>query len=214
MLMRPTWPTEPINRRANEATKTDEADEPTRPTPMTPMRPMHQWFDEPDANNLMGLIWPNEAVAANVSDGADASVSAWADMADANKNNDGKFDFCGTKTSSSSITFWLSAFSRSPSRNIAKLFLKWRDILVSAVATINWLWSTLIWLKRLLRSTKQIGSMRPMRPMWSTRSLGPMRLLESMGPTNEANVDRCQWGECQRNRSWWMLLDDAVAITL
>jgi hypothetical protein len=70
----------------------------------------------------MRLIWPNEAVAANVSDGADASISAWAEMADANENNDG--NFCGTKTSSSSITFQLFAFSRSPSRNVAKFLLK------------------------------------------------------------------------------------------
>jgi protein tyrosine phosphatase (PTP) superfamily phosphohydrolase (DUF442 family) len=48
----------------------------------------------------MRLIWLNEVVAANVSDGADASNFAWADMADANESNDGKFDFCRTATSS------------------------------------------------------------------------------------------------------------------
>ncbi len=41
----------------------------------------------------MRLIWPNEAVAANVSDGADTSNATWVDMADVNKSNDGKFDF-------------------------------------------------------------------------------------------------------------------------
>jgi hypothetical protein len=41
----------------------------------------------------MRLIWPNEAVAANVSDGANASNATWVDMADANKSNDDKFDF-------------------------------------------------------------------------------------------------------------------------
>jgi len=49
---------------------------------------------------LAYVIWPNEAVAANVSDGADASNFAWADMADANESNDGNFDFCRTTTSS------------------------------------------------------------------------------------------------------------------
>ncbi len=48
---------------------------------------------------LTRLIWPNEVVAANVSDGANKSISGWADMADANKNNDGKFEFCGSTTS-------------------------------------------------------------------------------------------------------------------
>ena len=59
---------------------------------------------------LTRLIWPNEAVAANVSDGADKSISAWAGMADANKNNNGKFEFCGSTTSSSSVSFPLLAF--------------------------------------------------------------------------------------------------------
>jgi hypothetical protein len=40
----------------------------------------------------MRLIWPNEAVAANVSDVADVSNAAWVDMADVNKSNDGKYD--------------------------------------------------------------------------------------------------------------------------
>ncbi len=62
---------------------------------------MGQWFDK--ANELMRLTWPNEAVAANVSDGADVSNAAWADMADVNESNDGKFDFCQTTMSSSSI---------------------------------------------------------------------------------------------------------------
>jgi hypothetical protein len=61
----------------------------------------------------MRLIWPNEAVATNVSDGADAFISAWADMVDANDNeiNDGKFDYCRTMTSSSSVSLPLFAFS-------------------------------------------------------------------------------------------------------
>ncbi len=59
----------------------------------------------------MRLIWPNEAVAANVSDGADASNAAWVDMADVNESNDGKFDFCQTTTSLSSISFPLFTFS-------------------------------------------------------------------------------------------------------
>jgi hypothetical protein len=42
----------------------------------------------------MRLIWPNEADAANVPDGANVSNAAWVDMADANESNDGKFDFC------------------------------------------------------------------------------------------------------------------------
>ena len=76
---------------------------------MTPMRPMSQLFDK--ADKLMRLIWPNEAVAANVSDGANASNAAWVDMADVNKSNDGKFDFCQTITSLSSILFLLFVFS-------------------------------------------------------------------------------------------------------
>jgi len=72
----------------------------------------------------MRLIWPNEAVAANVSDKADESISAWADMADAKESNDGKFDFCRMMTSSSSVSFLLFTFSKSPSQNIAKLLLK------------------------------------------------------------------------------------------
>jgi hypothetical protein len=72
----------------------------------------------------MRLIWENEAVAANVSDGADASNAAWVDMADVNKSNDGKFDFCQTTTSSSSISFLLFTFSQSPSQNIAIPSLK------------------------------------------------------------------------------------------
>jgi hypothetical protein len=59
----------------------------------------------------MRLIWPNEAVAANVSDGADASNAAWVDMADVNESNDGKFDFCQTTMSSSSVLFPLFMFS-------------------------------------------------------------------------------------------------------
>jgi hypothetical protein len=48
---------------------------------------------------LMRLVWPNEAVAANVSNGADKSISAWAVMTDANKSSDGKFEFRGSTTS-------------------------------------------------------------------------------------------------------------------
>jgi hypothetical protein len=89
---------------------------------------------------LIRLIWPNEAVAANVSDEADASNSDWVNMADANKSNDGKFDFCRTMTSSSSVSFQfdfcrtmtslssvsfpLFLFSSSPSQNIVKPLLK------------------------------------------------------------------------------------------
>jgi hypothetical protein len=72
----------------------------------------------------MRLIWPNEAVAANVSNGADASKAAWVDMADVNKSNDGKFDFCQMTTSLSSILFLLFASSQSPSQNIAIPLLK------------------------------------------------------------------------------------------
>jgi len=60
---------------------------------------------------LMRLIWLNEAVAANVSVEADASNSAWVNMADANKSNDGKFDFGRMTTSLSSVSFPLFAFS-------------------------------------------------------------------------------------------------------
>ncbi len=59
----------------------------------------------------MRLIWPNEAVAANVFNGADASNATWVVMADVNKSNDGKFDFCQTTMSLSSISFQLFAFS-------------------------------------------------------------------------------------------------------
>jgi hypothetical protein len=59
----------------------------------------------------MRLIWLNKAVAANVSNGADASNAAWVDMADVNESNDGKFDFCQTMTSLSSISFPLFPFS-------------------------------------------------------------------------------------------------------
>jgi hypothetical protein len=72
----------------------------------------------------MRLIWPNEAVVANVSNGADASNAAWIDMADANESNNGKFDFSQTTTSSSSVSFPLFAFSQSPSQNIAIPLLK------------------------------------------------------------------------------------------
>jgi hypothetical protein len=41
----------------------------------------------------MRLIWPNEAVAANVSDSVDVSNAAWIDMADAKESNNGKFDY-------------------------------------------------------------------------------------------------------------------------
>jgi hypothetical protein len=56
----------------------------------------------------MWLIWPNEAVAANVLYGANTSNAAWVDMADANESNDGKFDFCQTMTSSSYPLFEFS----------------------------------------------------------------------------------------------------------
>jgi hypothetical protein len=59
----------------------------------------------------MRLIWLNEAVAANVSDGANVSNATWVDMADVNESNDGKFDFCQMMTSSSSLLFPLFAFS-------------------------------------------------------------------------------------------------------
>jgi hypothetical protein len=59
----------------------------------------------------MRLIWPNKAVAANVSNGANVSNAAWFDMADANESNYGKFDFCQTITSLSSVLFPLFAFS-------------------------------------------------------------------------------------------------------
>ena len=55
---------------------------------------------------------PTEAVAANVSDVGDASNSAWVDMAaDANESNNGEFNFCGTMTSLSSVSFPLFVFS-------------------------------------------------------------------------------------------------------
>ena len=60
----------------------------------------------------------NEAVAANVSIGSDASNAPLVDMADANESNDGKFN------SLSSASFPLFAFSQSPSQNIAKPLLK------------------------------------------------------------------------------------------
>jgi hypothetical protein len=46
----------------------------------------------------MRLIWPNEVVAANVSNSANAFNATWVDMADAKESNDGKFDFCQTMT--------------------------------------------------------------------------------------------------------------------
>jgi hypothetical protein len=52
-----------------------------------------------------------EAVAANVSNSANASNATWADMADAKESNDGKFDFCQTTASLSSVSFPLFAFS-------------------------------------------------------------------------------------------------------
>ncbi len=52
-----------------------------------------------------------EAVADNVSDSADASNATWADMAVAKESNDGKFDFCQTMASLSSILIPLFAFS-------------------------------------------------------------------------------------------------------
>ncbi len=61
---------------------------PKRPMPTRPMR-----------NNKI-----NEAVAANVSVGSDASNAPWVDMADANESNNGEFD------SSSSASFPLFAF--------------------------------------------------------------------------------------------------------
>jgi hypothetical protein len=64
------------------------------------------------------MLWQ---VAVNVLYGADASNSAWVDMANANESNNGKFDFCQTMTSSS---FPLFALSSSLSKNIAKSLLK------------------------------------------------------------------------------------------
>jgi hypothetical protein len=72
----------------------------------------------------MRLIWLNEAVAANVSDGANASNATWVDLADVNESNDGKFDFCQTTMSLPSILFQLFPFSQSPSQNIAIPLLK------------------------------------------------------------------------------------------
>jgi hypothetical protein len=72
----------------------------------------------------MRLIQPNEAVAANVSNGANASNAAWVVMADVNESNDGKFDFCQTTLSSSSVSFPLFAFSQSPSKNIPQSLQK------------------------------------------------------------------------------------------
>ncbi len=60
------------------------------------------------ADKLMRLIWPNEAVAVNVSHGANESNAAQIDMADANESNVGKFDFCQTMTSSSFPLFMFS----------------------------------------------------------------------------------------------------------
>ena len=57
------------------------------------------------------LTRPIEAVAANVFDVANVSNAAWADMADAKESNDGKFDFCQTMASLSSILIPLFAFS-------------------------------------------------------------------------------------------------------
>jgi hypothetical protein len=54
---------------------------------------------------LKAMLW---LVAANVSYGADASNAAWVDLVDANKSNDGKFDFCQMMTSSSFPLFALS----------------------------------------------------------------------------------------------------------
>jgi hypothetical protein len=55
---------------------------------------------------LKAMLWP---VAANVLYGADASNSAWVDMADdKDENNYGKFDFYQTMTSSSFQLFALS----------------------------------------------------------------------------------------------------------
>jgi hypothetical protein len=62
----------------------------------------------PTSNNKI-----NEAVAANVSVGSDASNAPWVDMADANESNDGKFH-----------SFPLFVFSRSPSQKVAKPLLK------------------------------------------------------------------------------------------
>jgi hypothetical protein len=92
----------------------NEADKPTRllrlrlPTPM----------------RLMMLIWLTRPLMPLKSNEANASNSAWVDMVDANESNDGKFDFCGTTTSLSSVPFPLLVFSRSPSQNIAKPLLK------------------------------------------------------------------------------------------
>jgi hypothetical protein len=75
----------------------------------------------------MRLIWLNEAVAANVSDEANASNAAWVDMADVNKSNNGKLDFCQTTTSSSSVSFPLFAFSRSPSQKNCNTFAEMKE---------------------------------------------------------------------------------------
>jgi hypothetical protein len=57
------------------------------------------------------LTWPIEAVAANVSDSADVSNAAWADMDDAKESDNGKFDLCHTAALLSSVLIPLFAFS-------------------------------------------------------------------------------------------------------
>ena len=65
--------------------------------------------------------------------------------------------------------------------------------------------------------------MQPMRTMWhpdkanEADEANEAEVNEANAKadiTNEADVDQCQQGKCQRDRSWRMLLDDAVAITL
>jgi hypothetical protein len=79
----------------------NEADEPTRLLRLRSPMPMR----------LMMLIWLTSPLMPLKSNEANASNSAWVDMADANESNDGKFDFCGTTTSVSSVPFPLFVFS-------------------------------------------------------------------------------------------------------
>ena len=58
---------------------------------------------------------------------ANASNSAWVDMADDNESNDGKFDFCGTTTSLSSVPFPLFVFSRLSLTKYCKIFAEVKE---------------------------------------------------------------------------------------
>ncbi len=123
-LMLPICLPRPMRLRSTQQTKPPMKLTP-RPMKLTP-RPI--W-----PISLMSLLWPKAGpkamllpVAANALYGANASNAAWVVMADANESNDGKFDFCQMMTLSS---FQLFALSWSPSQNIAKPLLKWRNVL-------------------------------------------------------------------------------------